>query len=68
MQQATASLTIAPPTSATSKKVPLTTSFANQNEKSLYQRLVKYTTEKGLGKPQDAVRLAVSKFLDMEGY
>jgi hypothetical protein len=51
-----------------SKKVPLTTSFDNQNETSLYQRLLRYTTKKGLNKPQDVVRLAVSKFLDKEEF
>jgi hypothetical protein len=50
----------------TIKKVPLTTSFENENEKSLYRRLLAYTKAKGFNKPQDVVRLAVSKFLDKE--
>jgi hypothetical protein len=51
------------------KTVPICTSFDNSNgEKSIYQRLRKYTRDKGLGKEQDSVRLAVAKFLEKEGY
>lgn len=45
-------------------KVPVNTSFS----KSIYKRLEKYTSEKGLDRVQDAVRVAVAKFLDSEGY
>jgi hypothetical protein len=55
-----------PVQTTTTKKVPLTTSFDNQNENSLYRRLLKYADKKGFNKPQDVVRLAVSKFLDKE--
>lgn len=52
----------------TTKKVPLTTSFDNTNDNSLYRRLCRYAEQKGLNKPQDVVRLAVSKFLDKEDF
>lgn len=50
------------------KKVPLSTSFDNQNDNSVFKRLMKYSADKGFEKPQDVVRLAVSKFLDKEDY
>lgn len=45
-------------------KVPVTTSFSP----TIYKRLEKYTNEKGLDRVQDAVRIALAKFLDSEGY
>jgi hypothetical protein len=46
------------------KPVPITTSF----DAVVFARLLKYTSKQGLGKEQNVIRLAVSKFLDKEGY
>lgn len=51
-----------------SKKITVATSFDNQNENSIYLRLIRYTQAKGFDKPQDVVRLALSRFLDKEGF
>jgi hypothetical protein len=45
-------------------KIPVTTSFALV----IYDRLDKYTKEKGLDRVQDTVRIALAKFLDSEGF
>jgi hypothetical protein len=47
--------------------IPVTTTFANDGERSIYSRLVKYQREKGLSHVQDVVRLAVANLLDKAG-
>ena len=50
------------------KNIVLGVSFENDNDEALFRRLVRYAKANGLGKPQNAVRLAVAKFLQSEGF
>jgi hypothetical protein len=47
-----------------SGSIPINTAF----DKKIAKALVKYAKDKGLGKPQDSIRLAVSQMLTREGY
>lgn len=49
------------------KSVSIHVTFQNENERSLFKRLMKYSKDKGI-KIQDTVRFAASMFMDKAGY